>query len=69
MNLLILGFGTQEAKGGTLLSCLPSMFGPGSSPSIDDVSLCASSLGRSGGGAGKGRRACNYISGIGISAL
>ena len=31
------------------------------------VSLWASSLGRSGGGAGKGRRTCNYVSGIWIS--
>ena len=30
--------------------------------------LAASSLGRSGDGAGKGRRACNYVSGIWISA-
>ena len=31
-------------------------------------SLRANSLGRYGGGAGKGRRACNYVSGIWISA-
>ena len=31
-------------------------------------SLRASSPGRSGGGAGKGRRPCNYVSGIWISA-
>ena len=30
------------------------------------LSLRASSSGRSGGGAGKGRRACNYVSGIWI---
>ena len=32
------------------------------------TSLWASSRGCSGGGAGKGRRACNYVSGIWISA-
>ena len=32
------------------------------------TSLRASSPGRSGGGAGKGRKACNYVSGIWISA-
>ena len=31
------------------------------------ISLRASSQGRSGGGAGKGKRACNYISGIWIT--
>ena len=33
-----------------------------------NTSLRASSPGRSGGGAGKGRRTCNYVSGIWISA-
>ena len=34
---------------------------------LDLLILRASSLGLSGGGVGKGRRACNYFSGIGIS--
>ena len=61
-------FGTLSQRGKSGLVSSENLFKPSQrkDPYGTILSLRASSPGRSGGGAGKGRRACNYVSGIQI---